>query len=226
MTEELNENRATETGLGDVSVEIAEQVDENVHKILTSKLSSMESFNSDNYNKNAGTLKKVLLDEFVELKEGVPFSSAIYVISENTIYISKKNFSATLVCHERLHMASANREKNITGYAGDPNLFAFNEAATQWLTLSAFSPNAEVSNVPNGNNDYVYVTKLFGELVRKYGEDKMYNGYFEADFNKFINGLSEDEKADVYKSIELMNANCTVYDVFKDETQLSIPPQD
>ena len=226
MPEELNEIKSTEIGLGDVSVEIAAQVDENVYRILTSKLSSMESFNSDNYNKNAWAFKKVLLDDVVYLRDGVPFSDAYYAIAENTMYISKQNFSATLLCHEMLHMASASREKNITGYASDPNLLVFNEAATQWLTLSAFSPNAKVSNVPDGNKDYVYVTNLFGELVEKYGEDKMYNGYFEADFDKFISGLSEEGRVEVNKAIELMNENCKVYDVLREKAQLSLPPSD
>ena len=70
------------------------------------------------------------------------------------------------------------------------------------------------------------MTNLFGELVEKYGEDKMYNGYFEADFNKFISGLSEEGRVEVNKAIELMNENCKVYDVLREQAQFSLPPSD
>ncbi len=97
-------------------------------------------------------------------------------------------------------MFSTDRDNNIIGYACGENLRMFNEAATQWLALKVFNG----SNIKD-NDNYIESVILFDQLVNKYGEEKMYFGFFKADFNLFINKFDEGEKKEILSYIDKMN---------------------
>ncbi len=173
--------------------EIAKRVKEitkNVENIVNEEIFTLKYFDNKNYEKNKQTLKKVLLDKPL-IFEGKAVISGLYWAERNTLYIHDKTFSAELLLHEIIHMLSADCEKQIIGYAKNDDLFKFNEAATQWLVLKALHGN-DIAKAPSLL--YGEEVQSFDQLVELIGEEKMFSGFFEANFDKLKETLNENEK--------------------------------
>jgi hypothetical protein len=182
----------------DETIKRVESITKNVNAIVNQEILTLPYFNGKNLNKNYPTFRRVLLEECIKYGDE-PFSLGLYNSYDNTLYLSQHCIDAWLLCHEMVHMLSADIERKIVGYADNHNLVAFNEAATDWLVSRCFNINSLKGSI------YPEITKVFDTLVKRYGEEKMYNGFFEANFQKFYTSLSTEEKQDIDLTITEMN---------------------
>jgi len=179
-----------------ISMNEIQLVTQNINDIITNKIFKLPYFNKTNFNINVKTFERTLITDFENFINKVP--PAFYYAQNNTLYVATVLFHPALLMHEMIHMVSANIEKNIVGYADNVENYYFNEAATQYLTSKYFDNQ-------NDSNGYGEITHIFNKLVKKYGEDIMLNGFFEANYNKFISQFNDYDKNIIRNSISEMN---------------------
>lgn len=173
-----------------------EKITRNINDIITNKVFNLPFFNKNNYNINIKTFKRTLITDYENYINKLP--PAFYNSKDNTIYIGQIVFHPALLLHEMIHMLSSDIDKKICGYADNMEHYYFNEAATQYLTRKFFGNQ-------NNSNGYDEITDIFELMVKKYGENVMFNGFFEASFNKFIEQFNEVERKKVNIAITQIN---------------------
>ena len=185
-------------------IELLRTADNNAFDAIIGAAVEYEWIKLDNFVKNMrGLHRSLVTDRF--FGENNPYSIAVYIMQTNTLVVDKHNFSNliyhnfTLILHEYVHILSSNLEKFITGYQIDEEHKMFNEAATQWLVCKILGIDV------NDNPIYTEPTKMFDDLVRVFGEEKMYSGFFDADYSKFLSQFTDIEKAVIEQKVTEMN---------------------
>lgn len=159
------------------------------------KLYDLPYFDKKNYEENKSTLKFILAlgDEGEFLSDD---QVAIYVASTNSIYLKDSLLHKTLIdeevlrmilLHELIHMASTDRKKGRVGFETDAFPITYNEGCTQFLTLKVLDKKIEE------NIMYPESTKYVKEVIDSLGEEKIFNGFFEAKPRKSVDGFTPKE---------------------------------
>jgi len=177
-------------------IEEIQKITKDINGIIINDVLKLPYYNSINYDNNVKTFKRTLITNYENYIDKLP--PAFYNSKDNTLYIGQVAFHPALLLHEMIHMLSSDINKKICGYANNMEHYYFNEAATQYITRKYFGNQ-------NDSNGYEEITDIFELMVKKYGEDKMFNGFFEADFNKFINPFNDEERKKINVAIKLIN---------------------
>ena len=164
------------------------------------KLYNLPYFDKKNLEKNKKNIKFILIDE----SDGKFFSenqSALYMNVDNSMCIKKsvlysdvlnKDDLHTLLVHELIHMASSNTDKKKTGFAHKAFPITYNEGCTQYLTLKVLY-GEDIDKALENNHFYRESTKFIKKIVDDIGEEKLFNGYFEANPRKSVDGFTPKE---------------------------------
>ena len=161
--------------------------------ILMGGLYNLPYFNKENLEKNIGGFKFSLSDS--ELSNN---QFARYIPSLNSICINEEllkselideDLTSILLLHELIHMASFNKEKNMVGFGHEAVPVTYNQGCTEYLTLKLFYKDKIEEGI---NNDMFYPqsVRIIKNVVDALGEDKIFDGFFEADLKKNVDGFS------------------------------------
>ena len=173
-----------------------ENITKDVNKIIINNVITLPYFNCNNYNNNIKTFKRTLITDYEQYADKLP--PAFYNSKDNTLYIGHITFHPALLFHEMIHMLSSDIDKNICGYADNMEHYYFNEAATQYITRKFYGNQ-------NDGNGYEEITDIFELMINKYGEDVMFNGYFDSNFNKFISQFNKEDVQIINNTINFIN---------------------
>lgn len=177
-------------------IEEIQKITKDINGIIINDVIKLPYYNSINYDNNVKTFKRTLITDYENYIDKLP--PAFYNSKDNTLYIGQVAFHPALLLHEMIHMLSSDINKKICGYANNMEHYYFNEAATQYITRKYFGNQ-------NDSNGYEEITDIFELMVKKYSEDKMFNGFFEANFDKFINQFNEEERKKIDVANKLIN---------------------
>jgi hypothetical protein len=179
-------------------------LEERVFEIIKKEIFTLPYFVYDNFFQNMRDLKK-------EITTKLPYDfQAMYDPETNTLFALEGITNAIMLVHEYLHMMSTNRtdieNNNYTcGYAecknGNINNIGFNEGITQWLTCKFFG-------IPiNENKWYVEETIIVDKLIKTWGENIIFSGYFKGGLEKLMSNLDSESQKKLREIIDLMSNN-------------------
>ena len=145
---------------------------------------------------------------------------ALYVAKINAVIIKKslleqgvlldENTVCMVLLHELIHMASTDRKKGFIGLFHEALPITYNEALTQYLALKLFYTDVPskdsdnyISSIFSGlrildeaidkNQFYPESVKTIRDLIKVFGEDKIFTGFFEADARKSIDSFKPQQ---------------------------------
>ena len=167
------------------------------------KLYDLKYFDKSNYENNKKDMGLILVDE----ENGKLFGKdqvAMYMpnnslcVKESILHNYKldEEVIRTILLHELVHMASTNKEKGKTGFAHEAFPLVYNEGCTQYITLKLLYGD-EIDKGLSSNTFYPESTSFIRKIVEGIGEEKLFNGFFEAKPRKSVDGFTPKE-LDVY----------------------------
>ena len=164
---------------------------------LMSKLYNLKYFDKTNYENNIQDLKFELTDDEDNdlFKE---WQLALYEPSTNTICINANMLDMGIIneeqlclmlMHELVRMSSTNRKEGAIGFAHEAVPFTYNEGCTQYIALKLYYDELS-EEVLNNNSIYPISTRIIKSSVDALGEELIFDGFFEANFKKEVDGFT------------------------------------
>ena len=185
----------------------------NVNRILQEKLPELPYFDNTNFNINAKTFKRSLV---YGQKISLDNQLALYSSKLNTLLIDEENLTDNisdeqlelLILHELIHMASTNLENQTIGFESEVLPITYNEGLTQWLTLKLYYGKEKLKEAISKNIIYPETVKKIDSVIEKYGENTIFNGFFESDINKNIDNMPGTIRNKLlYEILTFVNSN-------------------